>query len=365
MKYLQNISIPSISSGLTSESHRGEGRWERNVLNALLTNGKTVHTTRHIWDAPEPRPANLYDGLNEAWMHESVLLVHGAGRSLYIERDDARAYIVHFYETPFGQAADDFKRYLSQGRIVATVCTFNPYIYNKLAQPFGAQNVYRTPGPTVPYTVDDADNFRKPNVTWIYRNFREFLEDKPGEIATLFRFLAPVLQKEPDMRVSIVIGLWDSVRFGTSPSIDELREWALGFPVMNEFKHLFDRIDFYVSVHWKDILALLSETRWIISPAEPAAAPVYEAAMFGIPTIVNNGISPLMTLTGGTLFPEVLTAPRQINAPFLNTLDKLQNDHAFYRKAGDAYRKYVKENATFKVYTEQLDKIVQERGWDK
>lgn len=358
-----NMSL-NLTSNLEKENWRGEGRWECNTINALLKGGKQVHTTRNFWRSPEPMPSNLYDGLNESWLPESVLMVHGAGRSLYIERDDARAYIVQFHEPPFGQAKEDFLRYLSQNRIIATVASMNQFIYNKLAGPFGRENVYHIAGAMVPYVIEDADNFRKPRVTWAYRNFRSFLEEKPSDINNLFSFLEPIMKAEPELRVSIIVGLWDTTRFGTVPSATDIRNWALSAPVMQAYRHLFDRIDIHVNLHWNEVLRLLEETRWIISPAEPLGCPAYEAAMFGIPTIVNNAISPFVTLNGGSCFPELLTSPRSIGPSFLGNLQRLQNDHAFYRKTGDAYRKYTREHATFESFVREIDAIVTARGWD-
>lgn len=364
MKHLLNISV-NITSDLTTDNYRGEGRWEMNTLNAFLSNNKPVHTTRKIWVSSVPRPANLYDGTNEEWIPESVLFVHSAGVSLYVEREDVRAFILQFHETPYGKAKDDFTRYLGQKRIVATVASRNSYIYNKLAGPFGSDNVYHVAGAMVPYVVDGADNFRKPNVTWTYRNFKSFIEEQPNDVGNLLGFLEQYLQKEPEMRIAIIIGLWDTNQFGVKPETETMRNWALSFPVMNRFKHLHNRIDFYVNLPWHDVLDLLSETRWVVSPAEPLGCPAYEAAMFGIPTIVNRGISPFVDFNGGTLFPEVLTSERNINSHFLNILDRLQNDHTFYRRTGDVYRNYTRTNATFEAFVKQIDGIITSRGWDR
>lgn len=363
MKHLLNLSI-NVPTNLTSLNLRGEGRWEYNTLNALLSNGKQVHTTRQVWKSTEPRPDNLFDGTSEAWVPESVLMVHGAGRSLFIERTDARAYSIQFHEPPFGQAKEDFLSYLKQKRIIATVSSQDPWIWQRLAQPFGKENVYHMAGAMVPYVDESADNFRKPNVTWTYRNFYDFVENRTRDMIVLFDFLDQCLTKEPEMRIAIIVGLWNSARFGTQPDKQAIKEWALSFPAMQQYRHLWNKIDFHIDLHWHDVISLLRETRWIISPGGPLGCPPYEAAMFGIPMIVGEKANPFMTLNGGSLFPELLTAPITIEGKFIQTLSRLQTDHQFYRKTGDAYRLYTKNNATFSAYVQQLDRIFTERGWN-
>lgn len=362
MKYLVNSSV-DIRSGFEFENFRGEGRWERNVLNALLTTGRTVHTTRNCWKSNQPMPPLLYDGMNSEWLDDSVLLVHGAGRSLFIETDKAKAYSIQFHETPFGQAKEDFLSYLKQNRIIATIGSQDSFTYYRLAEPFGAENVYHVPGPMVPYVVEDADNFRKPNVTWTYRNFYDFIENKPKDMDILFSFLNECLSKEPEMKIVIIVGLWDSGRFGVIPDKQVIRDWALSFPVMQKYKHLWPRIDILVNLHWIEVLSILKETRWVIGPGGPLGGPPFEAAMYGIPMIVGDTANPFMTLKGGKLFPELLTAPIAVKGRFIELLSKLQNDHSFYQKTGSAYRNYVKNNATFEAYVNQLESIFKQRGW--
>ena len=364
VKYLLNVSV-DITSSLISENFRGEGRWERNVLNALLSCGKQVHTTRDVWKYHEAPPKNFHNGIDESWMCESILMVHGAGRSLYIERDDARAYILQFHEIPFGDARQELLRYLGMGRMATTLASLNRFTWDKLAGSIGASNVYHVPGAMVPYVDEGSDNFRKPYVTWIYRNFKSFIEESPNSINSLFTFLRPLLKNEEELRIAIVVGMWDTTKFGVSPDVNDIRQWALSFPVMKQFSDIFSRIDFYVNINWYDILKLLENTRWIISPAEPLGCPAYEAAMFGIPTIVNKGVNPFITLDGGSLFPELLVSTRNIDGEFLGQLNRLQTDHFFYRKTGDAYRKFTEDRATFSAFVNDIDRIVEERGWNK
>jgi len=364
MKYLLNLSI-NIAGNLDTENLRGEGRWEYNTLNALVTHGGTgVHTTRNCCMPGFERPESLYDGMNEEWLDESILLVHSAGRSLFIETDKAKAYAIQVFEPHSGQAKEDFLNYLKQDRIVATTASLNPWIYNQLTVAYGAENVYHMAGAMVPYVDDEVDNFRKPNVTWAYRNFHTFAEEHPDDMAVLLGYLEQCLVNEPEMRIAILIGLWPTDRFTTHPDKQKVRDWVLSFPVMQRFKHLWPRIDTHINLHWNEVLSLFSETRYVISPGGPLGGAPFEAAMFGIPTIVSQQANAFMTLESGKLFPELLTAPIAIQGAFIQTIDRLQNDHEFYRTTGNAYRTYVKNNATFEAYAKQMNKITTERGWN-
>jgi len=360
MKYLLNISA-NLSSPPFLGAHRGEGRWEKNVLSALLQENKQVHTTRKIWENSNPRPYNLWHGTNEEWIKESVLLVHSAGMSLYVEREDVKAFVLHFYETPFGDAKEHFLRLLKEKRAIATASHYNPFIFNKLTESFGVENVYQLSGSLVPDVDMNADNFRKPYITWTNRNFISHLKSDPGGMEQLLAYLDSKITQEPELRIKLIVSIWDSDLL--NPTHDMMRDYVLSFPSFQKFKHLYKNIDIYAGLDWIDLLNILKNTRYIISPAEPASACPNEAAMYGIPSIVNNNVNPFMTLDGGTLFPEVIKSVPGISLDFLLKLDKLHNDHDYYSTSGNAYRNYVKNNTTFKAYTQKLNNIILERGW--
>ena len=101
----------------------------------------------------------------------------------------------------------------------------------------------------------------------------------------------------------------------------------------------------------------------MISPAEPLGCTAFEAAIYGIPVIVNNQVNPFMTENYGTFFPEVLTSDRSVSDTFLGLLNQLQNDHMFYRKHGDAYRTWVKNHASYAAYVRGIEEISAQRGW--
>jgi hypothetical protein len=359
MKYLINLTS-DVYNSLEDGNFRGEPRWERNVVAALLQNNKEVHLTREAWKA-EKKPDNLYNGTNSQWLDDSVLITHGIGTQLHVTSIAAK-YIIQFHEDPIDSVRNQF---LSYGKnIIATTDSKNPFTYERLTKSLGQENLFHVPGPMVPKVYLEADNFKKPNLTWIYRNFTSFIQEKSNDMKKLLEYLDTIIGQDPSVRIKIIIGLWDTWGpLGGNPSSDQLKEWAFTFDSFKFFIHLKNKFDFYCNLDWSQVMSILQDTRYCISPAEPLGCPAFEAAMFGIPTVVNKDVNPFMTQKNGVFFPEVLKSNRAIDNQFLDLLDKLQNDHSFYLKHGNAYRTWVKDNATYSAYVKQLEDIMTIKGW--
>lgn len=361
MKFLLHLTAP-VSSFIEADNLRGEPRWERNVLGALLAAGRETHTTKKVWFSPQPPPTNLYDGINEAWLDDSILITHGIARNPHIT-SRARHYLVQYHEAPPKELAHLFLDFdLKQpGSIIATTSERNPWVLDRLCSALGKEKVEWLEGPNV-RDVLSTDNSRAKYFSWIYRNFMSCVEEQGQEVAELFQQVRGYLQQEPGTRIGILIGAWPS-ELGTPPHKGKAREWAFSHPALETLRGIEDRVDIFINLHQHEVLHLLSETRIIISPAEPAGLPLYEAARYGIPTILGDATNPLQG-KDGACFPELLTAPsRRISGQFLRTIEQLQQDLSFYRKHGEAYRKYVQGAATYKAFIEHLDQIINKRGW--
>jgi hypothetical protein len=319
MKYLIHVTAPIVTS-IDADNLRGEPRYERNIFAAAIASGRDVHTTTPVWRSSSTPPKNLHDGLNKDWQEDSLLITYGVTGNPHITAK-AKNYMVHYLDGPNDSTKDDFLKYHreSPGCIVA-VCNYKAWNwFTELQRVLGEDKVEWVQGPIVPYVVENADNFNKQYLTWSYRNFWALAQNEPDNMVSLFRQVALYLKNNSKLRVAIIVGLWDI---------------------------------------WEN-------TKAIISPAEPLGYPPYEAAMFGIPTILRKDTHPFQDGSGGVLFPEILTAPSSslINTTFLSTLDKIVKDSSFYKKYGNAYRTHVNNTATYAAYIKQLDAIVAKRGW--
>src|SRR3990167_1130031 len=160
MKYLIHITS-GISKSIDEGNFRGEPRWERSVLAALLASGSEVHTTKSIWQNPDTRPVNLHDGLNPEWQSDSVLITHGIKRNPHITTH-AKYYMVQYHEPPDEEHKHLFLKYQQErpGCILATTATFDKSITDNLQNILGQGLVECIEGPAVP-CVYPTDNWRK------------------------------------------------------------------------------------------------------------------------------------------------------------------------------------------------------------
>jgi hypothetical protein len=289
------------------------------------------------------------------------LITHGVDQNLHIDFE-AKKYIVQLHQSLFPETITKFKSYRDD--IVVTTDSQNPFTYKKLCEQIGQDKVHYLAGPMVPEVDFNADNFRKPYLTWSYRNFWMYLRERPKDLKLLFDLLKNYLRDEPELRIKIIVGSWDIwSSLGRNPTHLQLQEWAFSHEALKPFESIKDKIDFYANLHWYKVIEILKETRYIISPAEPLGCPAFEAAIFGIPTIVNNEVNPFMTLNKKTMFAEVLKTKNSVTPEFLNYIGKLQMDKNFYTQHGNAYRKWVNENATYRAYVNSIEKIIKQQGW--
>ncbi len=361
MKYLCHVTAPVITS-LAGDNLRGEPRWERNSLDALLSEGRQAHTTFPIWEEGEdPIPKGLQDGYNVDWKEESVLITYGMREKPHITQE-AKYYIVNYLDGPTKEQRDSFLKYKQGNSYIVAICNWNSWLYmDRLRDALGAENVKWVPGPFVPDVDESADNFDATYLLWSFRNFYKYATTDPRGMVRLFNQLAGYMQANPKLRLAIVIAQHD-------PSVlkdveNNKLAWFESLPCYKEVERFKSRIDVLYNLDWYSVLELLKDTKAVIAPPESLGCPAYEAAMFGIPTVMDKENNNFLTAEKKVLIPNILTAPRSICSEWLANLDTLVTDHQAYRKYGDAYRNYVKEHITYKAYVRDIENLIKERGW--
>lgn len=364
-KYLVHCTAPA-SVSFKHGDWRGEPRWESNAVDALLTEGKVVHSTTNIWKSPDPRPPNLYD-MRLDWMQESIQITYGVRHEIYTGNYPAEAApkyrVVQYQDGPTTANKEAFLKYdrISPGSIVAT-CSFKAHGYvQKLENIIGKDNVVWTYGPTVPKVFYEHNSFEQPNMLWAYRNFCSYAKNDPNRMKQLFGFVANTLQADPTMKLVMLIQPQNTQE--AAEIAKDCRSFFFSFGFTRELAPYKDRVEVYTAIDWVQVLAIMSKTKLIISPAEPLGGAPFEAASYGIPTILEPTINPFVEHDSSPMFPEVLTAGKGLTPQFLNQLARLQVDREFYRKHGDAYRRFVGSNATYSTYVAKLEAIKKERGW--
>lgn len=358
MKYLVNLTSPIITT-LRDGNFRGEPRWERNVVDALLTAGREVHTTREVWSSELPKPSNFHDGVNQEWLDDSVFISYGVPKEIftgYVPPDLKVPYrIIQYHDGPSYEYKDTFLKYDREkpGSIVATT-SFKAWRYKtRLDDVFGSHLVEHVIGPTVPYVDLECNNFNKKNLLWSYRNFQSYAEKDATGMHVLMKQISSYMDKDPSLTLTIV----------AQSLLQDPLDWFFGFSFTDQLQKHASRIFIKSNIEWHEMIQLVKESKLIVSPAEPLGGPPFEAAMFGIPTILESETNPFIDNHRTPFFPEVLMARRGISQEFLSLLDRLYKDESLYRLHGDAYRNYVHNNATYTAYVNQLEQIMTKRGW--
>jgi hypothetical protein len=299
-------------------------------------------------------PSNFHDGYNPDWADESISISYGRGVGTGISQK-ARYYIVNYHDGPFPQNGDSLLQYnAANPNSVLAICNWNSWErITRLESSFGPANVEWVQGPFIPHTVDNANNFGKPVLLWSFRNFWHWAETDPAGMTTLFAQIDRYFQYDDSIRLYII----DHRR-------PHQKDYSIREYLSNHgLKHQLDRVVILNDLGWSQILALLQDTKMIICPSESLGCPAYEAAMYGIPTILDVKENPFQDPTGKRFFPDLLVAPRSFNKQFFDLLDRLFYDRSFYRQYGDAYRNYAREHVTYDAFYKQLKIITEKRNW--
>ncbi len=359
-KYLVHLTAP-VTTSFKADNHRGEPRYERNAVDALVTAGKTVHSTTYIWQSALPRPANLYD-MRLDWMKESIQVSYGVAHEIYTGHYPAEANpkyrVVQYWDGPTNETKDSFLKYHREdpGSIVATTSFKSWHYLSRLEMILGRENVEWMYGPMVPEVFEDHDSFNQPCLFWAYRNFCDYVKNDPLGMRALFAMVGDYLRQNHDLKLVILV-------HGSDVPPKNLKTWFLDFSFATSLKPQSDRIDVVTGLHWSEMLDLFSKTRLVISPAGLLGGPPFEAASYGVPVVLSNEVNPFIDSNRNALFSGVLSAPQGISREFLSHLNRLYGDSDFYHQLGNAARAFVKQHATYEAYIRGLEGIAVKRGW--
>jgi hypothetical protein len=177
----------------------------------------------------------------------------------------------------------------------------------------------------------------------------------------LFGIVADDLKNNPEHRLVMLVQPLtadEAVRIK-----QDCRAFFFSFDFTKQLQPYGHQIEVYTAIDWLQVLDLMSKARLIISPAEPLGGPPFEAASYGVPTVLERSTNPFVERGGHLLFPEVLTAPKGFSGQFFDQLQRLQTDVAFHQKHGRAYQSFVDSHATYGAYVRKLEEISKKRGW--
>lgn len=348
MKYLVHLSMP-IRNGIGGDNLRGEPRTERHIFAALVESGKEVYTSDYpdiIWQSGES-PSNLHKYSDMCGIENTTYISHGAPNHTTIYRK-AENYILHMFNPHLVFIRDEIKTLMKTSNVLITTSFLNNL--DTLKKDYGSDNVVLIEGPAAPDLPIRSKSFKPTYLLWSYRNFYEIALNNSSWLESLFNWCASKLKQDVDLRVGIVVGLYPR-----HVSKEFILDWFWGLGSTSFLRDLKNRVDIYWDIDWNKMMELNSKAKVIISPAESAGGPPYEAAISGVPVILSAPGSPYS-------FPGVITS-NGIGLDFIHKLEGLMSDINFYCVSSELYYKYVKENATYSAYVGNLDKELEKRGW--
>ena len=380
--YVTSMLCSSKANRVDGGCHIGEGRWERNVLDAFIKSGRDTYVIGldTVWTSGVPIPHNLHDYSEIDDLTSTIFFNFNPPMRLDIPVE-AQYYILNWFNGPdddwqrraalslprdratgeLPDAAKDFREFASKNPN-NVIATFNfASRARQYEEAFGKENTYLVQGPSVPEVFRGSNNFDKKYLLWGSKSLYGWSEDVAMHpfLQDVFRWCSSVLLKDEDLKIRFLLGTAGPLR-----TMEEVADWFWKLPFASVLMPYKNRIEFLYSLEWFEVFDVLKETKLIISPHLGYGGPPFEASSFGIPLILTSNGHPFLGSRGELLFKEVLSVNEHFSGTaFCGLLDKLFYDRSFYEKTGNAYLEYVDKYATYAGYLRQIDSICEARGW--
>lgn len=377
MKYVVDMR-ETANGALDDDNLKGERRWERHVVSALLGAGRQVASSHANWTRPS---TPLWQGVTDDFSGAALITEADPDHVRYRGRPDAFVSNAFSVMTPSAEAeirhaiAD-----LGRRRVVLTH-SFQAHVPQKRLPPDLHDLIRWLPVPAVPHVHWDHDGFFNKTLLWSGRAIHLYLMPpvfKP--VLDLLDWIRGCLQEDHGLTFEILLG---------EERVDQTTadNWVWRFPAFEQaFRDLRDRVVVHTSRSWREVQEVYARTKLCVNAGMMFGGPPIEAASFGIPVAGTASVSVFHTadaaaaepsLTALPAFPEYVAADsgaevagtvsvsvfRAAVAGFSNNrrlvdhLDAWHRNAAEYHRVGDAYRKFVDATYTYASFVHHLDAL--------
>lgn len=344
LHYIAHVTgSPDATGDFKSQNFRGEPRWERNVADALHTNGRLVGTTLPGWKGV------ACGGTAD------VSIAHGADSYAYFA-ENCRFFINHYYSPPHPKPQAHIREQMAQvgpEKVLLTSGFESSGQYRQLRDLF-PRNFAWLPVPAVVDVHREHDGFDQKTLLWANRTFIEMTDCYQDAARRLFTWVAEKMKQDPSLLFEVLSGV--PVEEGLEPKM-----WSRDY-FSGPMHDVRERVIVLPGMSWRDVGAVWARTKLCVHSPMMYGGPPFEAASWGIPTVGYPSTSPFHDEQERPKFPEYLGAELHDGA-FLGHLERLFSDHAFYRMTGDAYREYTAKHNTFAGFVAYLDRLAERLGW--
>lgn len=346
-----------IGKNLRDDNVRGESRWERQCMEALLQCDwvDVVSTITPYTDSNSDvfkQYPKFQDGIRPGDHSKTIMISMDYFSNLLKDGNKYQGLLFNVYNGLWEEALPEVLRLQQEygQRIVFTHgfpgSTIGPY----LGRMIGPDNIKDLPVPGIPNVIE-CNNFDKDILFWNQRFIYQFMPDKPIEL--LFTWVAEKLAQDSNKKFVIATGFRDVDVAWHSYSGIESQFWSYeSAKILLPFKN---RVIVHGSLGWQQMLDIHAQTKAIVAFPASFGGPPLEASMYGIPFVGKANIGPLVEC------PEYLGLPNSTEE-YVALLDKLYTDKEYYTKVGSAYREFVRTRYTYKAFTDNLKKILIDRG---
>lgn len=352
---------------LHDDNLKGERRWERHVVAALLAAGRHVSSSHANWTAPTSHHwggvTNTFDGsvfIAEADPEH----VRFRGRPSFFV-SDAFSHMTPGAEDEIRQAMAAIGR----ERVFLTH-SFKAHIPQKRLSPDLHDRIRWLPVPAVPCVYWSHDPFAEKTLLWSGRAIHLYLMSPLKPVLDLLDWIRGRLLEDSALKFEILLG---------EERVDQAKAdwWVWRFPEFERtFKDLRHRVIVHTSRSWAEVQSAYARTKLCVNAAMKFGGPPIEAAAFGIPVAGTANVSVFHdadpnadepSLAAFPAFPEYVrvdaggteqTMDYLGGRRLVDQLDVWFHNAVEYNFHGRAYRKFVDETYTYAAFVRRLDELV-------
>ena len=344
-----------IYTTLRADCLGGEWRWERQVLEALLSSDRfdRVYSLRPAWKSKEPMPPKYIDGLPKKEEANTVCIFYNSYH--VAEKYQFKGLVMQTHQAmPQPAIKTWMQTYQERFFITYDRAIREPIIQERMEIPASPWHVENIATPGIP-EVYPNNNFDQDIILFPAKGITGLLRYPSFDWGQLFTWLAEKLQEDSNKKVHFLTGYHNPVglNFLGLADLTAFRKDFLSYPQTQCLLPFQDRITLHTEIGWDEVQSLLSRTKVIVSTLCSGGIPI-EAAAFGIPMVGPSG-SPLAQ------FPDFLYAG-SITPEYFKIADKLYYDREFYTQKGNAYREFVRKYYTFEAFSEKMYSLLSDRG---
>lgn len=357
MKFAVNLTSPTVVDSLKKGNYRGEPRWERQAVEALLEGGHEVYTLMDgSWSPPHTKPGNLHYTVNSNIAKDCVGIAHDfqpASVPPIFKAQIFNMFSIHY----FRDLPDKVQEYKNKyGRnLIFTQGYYGTPNEQDIIKAAGQDYYEYLPVPGIP-KIHDVDNFNKKRIVWLSRgiHLHAFPDKENPELVPFIDWVKSKLEQDNQLEFFIIPGLgqrdMDWQKWNCT-----VEERVFQSPIMQRLNPWRSQIKVVCDVGWDEILDIMADTKLSVSVAPDRwGGPPVEAAMYGIP-YVSPAHPHCFMHVGGHISTHAI-------GDRIRAYDKLFTDHNHYRSTGDSLRNFCRDHYTYESFRNHLMRMLAARG---